>query len=75
MPIILRIPLIHYSYGPKGEFTTNSTIIRALSEDDDELSYALYSTMHSLVLKNEQPFDPYDAGFELLELKDFISFI
>jgi hypothetical protein len=50
-------------------------IIRALSEDDDELSYALYRTIHSLIIKNEELFDPYDAESELLELKDFISFI
>ncbi|KAJ7850259.1 major facilitator superfamily domain-containing protein [Mycena olivaceomarginata] len=31
-------------------------------------------TMHFIIFKNEDPFDPYDGGFELLELKDFISF-
>ncbi|KAJ7877583.1 hypothetical protein B0H14DRAFT_3782774 [Mycena olivaceomarginata] len=62
-------------YGPKGEFIINLIIIRALSEDDDELSYALYRTIHSLIIKNEELFDPYDAESELLELKDFISFI
>ncbi|KAJ7858264.1 hypothetical protein B0H14DRAFT_2577881 [Mycena olivaceomarginata] len=41
----------------------------ALSEDGDEPSYVLYSTMHFIIFKNEDPFDPYDGGFELLETK------
>jgi hypothetical protein len=67
--------LIHCSYGPKGEFIIHSTIIRAFSDDDDEVSYALCSTICSFIIKNEKLFGPYNADSELLELKDFISVI
>ncbi|KAJ7930299.1 hypothetical protein B0H13DRAFT_1858928 [Mycena leptocephala] len=63
-------------YGPRGEFLINSAIIRLLSGDDvDSLSTTLFDTLHAIVLADATLLDPYNETSNLIELRDFISFI
>lgn len=74
-PTVISVPP---SYGPKGEFLINSTILRMLARDDDnedELSFTLYTTLATIIDDNRDSFDKYDETSNLITLKDFISFI
>jgi RTC4-like domain len=63
------------SYGPKGEFLINSTIVRVLSTEEEALGFDLCSTLVEIVTSKPKKFDSYDPSCDLIELKDFISFI
>ncbi|KAJ7123022.1 hypothetical protein C8R44DRAFT_876211 [Mycena epipterygia] len=66
------------SYGLKGEFLINSTILCMLTGDEDyedELSFTLYSTLATLIDNDRTKFDKYDETSKLITLKDFISCI
>ncbi|KAJ6521517.1 hypothetical protein B0H19DRAFT_1244590 [Mycena capillaripes] len=62
-------------YGSKGEFLINSTIIRLLSSNTESLANKLSETVHALVADEPEDFDDYDETSNLIELKDFISFV
>ncbi|KAJ7469064.1 hypothetical protein FB451DRAFT_1177061 [Mycena latifolia] len=64
------------TYGPKGEFVINSTIIRLLSAREEDLGIKLFSTLHNKVIVDDaDDLDDYDETSELIPLKDFIAFI
>jgi hypothetical protein len=50
-------------------------ISRLFLGDEDKFSYALYSTLESLVSADPDRFDDYDTESELLELEDIIRFV
>ncbi|KAF8130000.1 hypothetical protein K438DRAFT_1788922 [Mycena galopus ATCC 62051] len=64
-----------YSYGPKGEFLINSTILRILSDDENSLGYRLHSTLDSIISSDYDKYDEPDTNSDLIELNDFVSFI
>ncbi|KAJ7077176.1 hypothetical protein B0H15DRAFT_805346 [Mycena belliarum] len=62
-------------YGPKGEFLINSTLVRLLSKNEENWSNELYATLNEIVSTDSDDFDRYDENSNLLNLKDFISFV
>ncbi|KAJ7707286.1 hypothetical protein B0H16DRAFT_1746507 [Mycena metata] len=62
-------------YGPKGESVINACLITMLSKHEDALAYALFDTLHDIVLANPRQFDAYDESSNLLLLEDFIFYI
>ena len=62
------------SYGPKGEFLINSTIVRILSTEES-LEIQLFDTLQTIIDTNPNAFGDYDVTSDLIPLKDFISFI
>ncbi|KAJ6495032.1 hypothetical protein C8R45DRAFT_1133187 [Mycena sanguinolenta] len=64
-----------YSYGVKGAFLINSTIQRALADDENALGYALYDTLHRFICDDCERHDEYDADSHLIDLNAFIFFV
>ncbi|KAJ7843921.1 hypothetical protein B0H14DRAFT_2585502 [Mycena olivaceomarginata] len=62
-------------YGSKGQSLIMASISRLFLGDEDKFSYALYSTLESLVSADPDRFDDYDTESELLELDDIIRFV
>jgi hypothetical protein len=52
-----------------------ASISRLFLGDEDKFSYALYSTLESLISADPDRFDDYDTESELLELEDIIRFV
>ncbi|KAJ6478970.1 hypothetical protein C8R45DRAFT_1156396 [Mycena sanguinolenta] len=62
-------------YGVKGAFLINSTIQRALADDENALGYALYNTLHRFICDDCERHDEYDADSHLIDLNAFIFFV
>ncbi|KAJ7602332.1 hypothetical protein FB45DRAFT_1107473 [Roridomyces roridus] len=62
-------------YGAKGEFLIQSTVMRILAGNEEDLSNMLCDTVDEIVKNDLTSFDDYDPTSNLISLKDFVSFL